>query len=394
MLRTVFFMRIFKLSGIIITLMFLASCTDSGNNISESSPELYHQDISQLYIAPDSDESKPDSCINYDVQYARWITYLDYSDIMLNKSKQEFTDSVIKILDDAKSQNINTVYFHAKAFGDAYYKSEIFPTGTFLNQDYDPLEILISEAHKLNISVHAWVNPLRCQTAEEFTSISDDFITKQWFNEFQGTYICNVNGRMWLNPAYDNVIKLVSDGILEIIKNYNVDGIHIDDYFYPTKDESFDESAFRDSGQTDLSKWRIENINRLVSEIYNQIKSYDENILFGISPQGNINIDYNSQFADVKTWCSNSGYCDYIVPQIYFGFENDTCPFEKTFQEWYDMTENSDVSLVIGLAVYKQGKEDKWAGSGKNEWIDDPDVIQKQQDFIKKYNNVGFSLYY
>lgn len=387
-------MRIFKLSGIIIMLMLLVSCSDSGNNTCESSPELYYQDINQLYITPDSDENRISSCINYDVQYARWISYLDYSDIMLNKSEQEFKDSVREMLSEAENQDINTVYFHVRAFGDAYYKSDLFPTGSFLNQDYDPLEILISEAHSLDISVHAWINPLRCQTAEEFVSISDDFITKKWFNEFQDTYICNVNGRMWLNPAYDKVTDLITDGILEIIQNYDVDGIHIDDYFYPATDESFDKSAFSDSGQSDLTQWRINNINKLVSEIYSTIKNYDDNILFGISPQGNMDIDYNSQFADVKKWCSDSGYCDYIVPQIYFGFQNDTCPFEQTFRQWYDITENSDVSLVIGLAVYKQGKEDKWAGSGKNEWIEDSQVIEKQQDFIKKYNNVGFSLYY
>lgn len=375
-------------------LMLLVSCSDSGNNTCESYPELYYQDINQLYITPDSDENRISSCINYDVQYARWISYLDYSDIMLNKSEQEFTDSVREMLSEAENQDINTVYFHVRAFGDAYYKSDLFPTGSFLNQDYDPLEILISEAHSLDISVHAWINPLRCQTAEEFVSISDDFITKKWFNEFQDTYICNVNGRMWLNPAYDKVTDLITDGILEIIQNYDVDGIHIDDYFYPATDESFDKSAFSDSGQSDLTQWRINNINKLVSEIYSTIKNYDDNILFGISPQGNMDIDYNSQFADVKKWCSDSGYCDYIVPQIYFGFQNDTCPFEQTFRQWYDITENSDVSLVIGLAVYKQGKEDKWAGSGKNEWIEDSQVIEKQQDFIKKYNNVGFSLYY
>ena len=216
---------------------------------------------------------------------------------MLNKSEQEFTDSVREMLSEAENQDINTVYFHVRAFGDAYYKSDLFPTGSFLNQDYDPLEILISEAHSLDISVHAWINPLRCQTAEEFVSISDDFITKKWFNEFQDTYICNVNGRMWLNPAYDKVTDLITDGILEIIQNYDVDGIHIDDYFYPATDESFDKSAFSDSGQSDLTQWRINNINKLVSEIYSTIKNYDDNILFGISPQGNMDIDYNSQFA-------------------------------------------------------------------------------------------------
>ena len=383
-------MRIFKLSGIAIMLMFLVSCGNSENNSCQSSPELYHQDIEQLYITP---EKAPEH-INYNVQHARWISYLEYSDIMLNKSEKEFTDYIIKMLENAKSDDINTIYFHSRAFGDSYYKSELFPQGTFLNQNYDPLKIIITEAHKLDISVHAWVNPLRCQTAEEFVTISDDFTTKKWFNEFQGTYICNVDGRMWLNPAYDEVTDFISDGILEIIRNYDVDGIHIDDYFYPSADENFDKSAFSDSGQDNLNQWRIDNINRLVSEIYSEIKNYDDDILFGISPQGNIDIDYNSQFADVKTWCINSGYCDYIVPQIYFGFKNDTCPFEQTFQQWYDMTKNSDISLVIGLAVYKEGKEDKWAGSGKNEWIEDSDVIQKQKDFIAEYENTGYSLYY
>lgn len=383
-------MRIFKLLGIAIMIMFLVSCGNSENNSCQSSPELYHQDIEQLYITP---EKAPEH-INYNVQHARWISYLEYSDIMLNKSEKEFTDYIIKMLENAKSDDINTIYFHSRAFGDSYYKSELFPQGAFLNQNYDPLKIIITEAHKLDISVHAWVNPLRCQTAEEFVTISNDFTTKKWFNEFQGTYICNVDGRMWLNPAYDEVTDFISDGILEIIRNYDVDGIHIDDYFYPSADENFDKSAFSDSGQDNLNQWRIDNINRLVSEIYSEIKNYDDDILFGISPQGNIDIDYNSQFADVKTWCSNSGYCDYIVPQIYFGFKNDICPFEQTFQQWYDMTKNSDISLVIGLAVYKEGKEDKWAGSGKNEWIEDSDVIQKQKDFIAEYENTGYSLYY
>ncbi|MDE5946383.1 MAG: family 10 glycosylhydrolase, partial [Oscillospiraceae bacterium] len=243
-------------------------------------------------------------------------------------------------------------------------------------------------------SVHVWINPLRCQTAEEFKKISDEFITKKWFNEFEGEYIVNVDGRMWLNPAYSEVTELIVNGIIEIIKKYDADGIHIDDYFYPTVSEDFDAKPFSESGESDLSKWRIENINKLVSEIFSAIKDYDEDILFGISPQGNINQNYNSQFADVKKWCSEAGFCDYIVPQIYFGFKNDSCPFDEVFNQWYDMTKESDISLIIGLAVYKQGKEDKWAGAGQNEWIDDPDVIKKQQDFISEYENVGFSLYY
>lgn len=388
--------KVLSVSTVFLISMSIVSCENAEKDNPKTS--LYQQDINQLYI--DNEDSKISNNIrnsghlNYDIQYGKWISYLDYSDIMLNKSEEEFRNYIKKFLSESKSQNINTIYFQARAFGDAYYKSDIFPKGTFLNNEYDPLKIFIEEAHNTDISVHVWINPLRCQTAEEFKKIPDEFITKKWFNEFEGEYIVNVDGRMWLNPAYSEVTELIINGILEIIKNYDADGIHIDDYFYPTVSEDFDADIFKKSGHSDLSKWRIENINKLVSEIFSAIKDYDEDILFGISPQGNISQNYNSQFADVKKWCSETGFCDYIVPQIYFGFKNDSCPFDDTFNSWYDMTKESGVSLIIGLAVYKQGKEDTWAGSGKNEWIDDPDVIKKQQEFISEYENVGFSLYY
>lgn len=388
--------KILNVSMVFLISMSIVSCENAEKYNTKTS--LYQQDINQLYIDNEdseiSDNIKNSGHLNYDIQYGKWISYLDYSDIMLNKSEEEFRNYIKEFLSESKSQNINTIYFQARAFGDAYYESDIFPKGTFLNNEYDPLKIFIEEAHNTNISVHVWINPLRCQTAEEFKKISDEFITKKWFNEFEGEYIVNVDGRMWLNPAYSEVTELIVNGILEIIKNYDADGIHIDDYFYPTVSEDFDADIFKKSGQSDLSKWRIENINKLVSEIFSAIKDYDEDILFGISPQGNINQNYNSQFADVKKWCSETGFCDYIVPQIYFGFKNDSCPFDDTFNGWYNMTKESNVSLIIGLAVYKQGKEDTWAGSGKNEWIDDPDVIKKQQEFISEYENVGFSLYY
>ena len=139
----------------------------------------------------------------------------------------------------------------------------------------------------------------------------------------------------------------------------------------------------------------MENCTRFVKAIYDAVKSHDKRILFGISPQGNINANYTSQYADVKLWGGNKGYCDYIVPQIYFGFENSACPFDKTLEEWEILRGDSGVELIIGLAPYKLGKEDKWAGEfGEQEWIDTPDIISRQIELVNNSSADGYALYY
>ena len=112
--------------------------------------------------------------------------------------------------------------------------------------------------------------------------------------------------------------------------------------------------------------------------LIDSIKNYDDDILFGISPQGNMDIDYNSQFADVKKWCSEPGYADYMAPQIYYGFENSGQPFSEVVDEWDKMLSGTGKTLVPGLAVYKIGTEDTWAGSGKYEWIINTEIIKRQ----------------
>ena len=97
----------------------------------------------------------------------------------------------------------------------------------------------------------------------------------------------------------------------------------------------------------------------MVKSLYDTVKNNNKKIKFGISPQGNINANYNSQYADVKLWAGTEGYADYIIPQIYFGFENETCPFESTLKEWEKLVKDSGTSLIIGLAEYKLGEEDK-----------------------------------
>lgn len=319
---------------------------------------------------------------------------MDYADCMKGKNEEAFRSEIRSRFEAAKKQSVNTVYVHARPCGDAYYSSSIFPTGTYLDEEYDPLQIMLEEGHALGLSVHAWINPLRCQTAEEMKALPDEYIVKKWSETAEGSFVSQVNGRFYLNPAYEEVIQLICDDISEIIRSYDVDGIHIDDYFYPTTNEEFDKAAFEASGHRDLAQWRLENCSRLVHSIFESVKRIDSRILFGISPQGNINANYDSQYADVKQWGGSVGYCDYIVPQIYFGFENETCPFAETLAAWENLVTAESVSLIIGLAVYKQGAEDKWAGAaGEREWIDNPDVIQRQIALISESSADGYALY-
>lgn len=328
-----------------------------------------------------------------------WISYLEMSTLLKNKSKSEFRQAVDKIYDNCVSIGINTVYVHARAFGDAFYDSQLFPASKYLSgtmgqgTEYDPYEILIDEAKKHGLSFHAWINPLRLCTHEDMQVISSDYTIKKWYNsEYKGKYIVNVSGTWYLNPAYDETIQLVCDGVKEILNRYDVDGIHIDDYFYPTTDASFDSSAFAASGYSSLSSFRINNCNKLVKSIYNTVHSCSSSAVFGASTQGSIENNINQLYADAESWCKG-GYIDYFAPQIYYGFSNSAQPFEKCTDTWVKMVKNTDVELYIGLAVYKIGKEDTWAGNGKWEWCNTETMLKRQTEYARKQGCDGIVLY-
>lgn len=375
-----------QISFLILTVTLLTGCTAMQEN----------QTATKSHKSPKSSKNEDLGCIplNYEYQKATWLPYLEFPDYMQGKSETEFKDLVKAILKDFSEQGINTVYFHIHPEGDAYYKSEIYPKGTYLDGDYDPLKILIDTAHSMDISVHGWINPYRMQTADQMAVLPDSFIVKKWVNS-KSPMVRLVGNRWYLNPAYDAVTELISNTAKEIVENYCVDGIQIDDYFYPDKSPEFDIEAFEISGNTDLGNWRRENVTEMVQSLYDTVKNQDSRLKFGISPQGNIDTDYNSQYADVELWTTNNGYADYIVPQIYYGFENSSCPFVPTLERWEELAEKSDISLVIGLAQYKQGKYDKWAGIlGENEWIDNPDVIFQQLEIVEASPTAkGYALY-
>ncbi len=339
------------------------------------------------------------SALNFREQKGIWISYLEYGSILQNKSASSFRKSIGKYFDNIRELGFNTVYTQVRAYGDAYYASELFPSGDRFNgtmgtdQSFDALQIMIEEAHDRGLSLHAWINPMRLMTDKQLKALDSGYTVKQWYNDpsKKGKLIVESGGRWYLNPAYDEVVQLIADGITEIVSGYDVDGVQIDDYFYPTTSESFDKAAYNASGTgSSLSRWRINNVNVMVKRLCQAAHGANSSVVFGISPQGSVDNNYNELYADVKTWCADSSYCDYILPQVYFGFENAGLPYADTIKVWSGMVPSSKVKLVIGLAGYKVGASDTYAGaSGKNEWINNSDILSRQMSAAKELSNYG-----
>lgn len=331
--------------------------------------------------------------LNYTVQKAIWISYIDLADMLTGKSAEKFRENISQACENALSIGCNTLYVHVRPFGDAIYDSKLYPASRYITgmagerSDFDPLDIMIQTAHDKGLSFHAWINPLRCENEECFQNYDDSFLLKKWYDEDNG-YLESVEGdsHLWLDPAYDEVRQLIAEGAAELAENYDIDGLHFDDYFYPTTDEDFDAQCF--SAQTefdDLAKWRQNNISLMVGEIYSAVKAVDKDILVGVSPQGNMENNYEYMYADVKKWCSEEGYIDYICPQIYFGYENSVKPYEDTLQQWADIC-TTDVTLVAGLGAYKIDSE--------SEFSENIGIIGRQiNDAVVSYNYAGAAVY-
>ncbi len=324
-----------------------------------------------------------------------WFSYLEMNEHLSSGSRTEYENYVENALNNCVSMGINTVYVHLRAHADSYYPSELFcwsdyKKGVGTSPGFDPIQIFIDKAHSKGLSFHAWINPMRIMSPENVAKMPDNYKIKQWYNDSstKGKYIVKPSNDQfyWLNPAYEEVREFINDGIEEIMQNYSVDGIHIDDYFYPTTASSFDKSAFEVSGMSDLAKFRHSCTDKMVEGMYSTVKSINSEVLFGVSPQGNMQNNYDLMYADVKKWCSQPGYLDYIVPQIYFGFDNATQPFDKVVTDWQNIVTLSNVDMVVGIAAYK--------ANGKYSDFNYEGIIVDQVEYCWSLSgNDGFAFY-
>ncbi len=329
---------------------------------------------------------------------AIWLSQFDLQGVYTNGGKQraesDFRAKMTKILDNVVKDGFNTVILQVRPYADSMYPSEVYPpsrytVGSYANDfTYDPVAIIMELCKERSLSVHGWINPMRGMTEAEIQQVDDKYLIKQWYNDAskKGTYLVFQNKNWYLNPAYPEVRKLICDGAAEILEKYDMDGVHMDDYFYPTTDTSFDARAYSEykkgGGTLDVLAWRRTNLDALVSELYATVKTHDLRALFGISPAGNINTVYGSHCADVYNWCSTPGYIDYIMPQVYFGFEHASWDFIKTSNLWSDAIKTEYVDLIIGVSFGKAlSGVDNYAGTGKNEWSQHKDILKRGLEY-------------
>ena len=331
---------------------------------------------------------------------AVFISYIELHNNLRGKDTKEMKNTINEMLDNAKDFGFNMIILQVRAFSDAIYPSSIFPSSrSVVNNEgdslpFDVLEYFIKKAHQKNLELHAWINPYRISNDTDTSLISKNNPAYSMLNT-SSVQIIDSKG-IYYNPASSKVESLILEGIYEIITNYDVDGIHFDDYFYPsslTIDEEEYKTALDDNNSLTLQEFRLSVITSLVKKTYDLIKDYDKNILFGISPDGNIDNNYNSNYVDTRLFCSEMGYIDYIMPQVYYGFLNSVKPFESTIKSWNNLITNN-IDLIPALAFYKTGNIDNYAKEGINEWMEYNNIIAREVMLSRELSNYkGFAIF-
>ena len=327
-----------------------------------------------------------------------FISYIDYAEMLKNKDDKTKKDNLNKMINNIKKEGFNTIIIQVHPFSDSIYYSSIFPSSHTIydnegdSLEFDILDYIIKTAKKKDLYVFSWFNPYRIRSNTDISSISKDNPAYKWLNTSNVKIIDEVG--IFYNPASNDVKKLIISGIKELSK-YNNDGIIFDDYFYPSNDIDVNEynEYLKSNKYISLEEFHLLQVNTLIKEVYKTIKEENPNTLFGISPEGNIDNNYTRNYADVKKWLTEDNYIDFIMPQLYYGFNHEIVPFNTILKEWDSLISNNTI-LIPALALYKSGEQDYYAKKGINEWIENTNIIKRQIESSKQTTNYkGYAIY-
>ena len=334
---------------------------------------------------------------------AVWVSYLEWA-AMDFSTEDAFRAGVVQLLDNCTGLGLNTVLAQVRPFGDALYRSTLFPWShlctSVQGQDpgFDPLDVLLTEAHARGLSLEAWVNPYRLRSSASMPPV----LAENSLLNTHPEWVCTVNEGAYLNPAIPEASDYVVQGVAELVQNYAVDGIHFDDYFYPTTDPSIDAAQFAASGEADLTAWRRANVTRLVKAAHDAVKAADPTLRFGVSPQGNPDNDRNEQYTDLSVWLTASGadaVVDYLCPQIYWGYGytlssgSTRFAFENITAEWLALPRAESTALYFGLGAYRVGVGDGGANADSvSQWCTGSALARQVTD-LRSAGAGGWALY-
>ena len=338
-----------------------------------------------------------------------WFSYLDWMEMPSDPAA--FQMKADRIMADIRSKGINAIFCHVHSHSDSYGKklktfpeSKFVPTGKTAPQ-FDPLAYMIQSAHKHGLKFHAWMNPYRVTGyRKSWDDVPADSVLKTWVNN--GNILLH-EGQYYLNPARKEVQDLLVQSVTELMKNYPVDGVQFDDYFYPSlaKGQAFDTADYQASASSmSLADWRRNNVSTLIHRVHDAVHAVNAGAVFGVSPIALLSGLRNEKayFVDIDLWMRSNQYVDYIMPQIYHGFEakngqGQAAPhaFATCLADWVALKNQlqSPVKLYVGLALYKCGSN-VWDGNTVPEWLRYPDILMRQVQYARETGAVsGFGIY-
>lgn len=300
---------------------------------------------------------------------AVWVSYLEWQQVDFS-SADAFSRDIAAMMDAMAAAEATVVLAQVRPFGDALYPSDYYPfshlcTGV-QGQDpgFDPLALLVEAAHSRGLELEAWVNPYRLQ-AGGVPALSDGSPALTHPDWVRAT----AEG-LYLNPADPDVRAFLAASVEELCAGYDIDGIHFDDYFYPTTDPAFDEVDYAASGSgLSLGDWRRQNVDALLAACHAVTARYG--LRLGVAPLADPDLCREGQYSDAAHWLAAGGYVDYLMPQFYWGLDylqngSDAHALGTLAARWAALPRDPEVALYGGLGAYRIGDGD--GGDAPGEW--------------------------
>lgn len=300
-----------------------------------------------------------------------------YQDGYLKRSTEQNKAFLRDQLDKLRQAGVNVVIFQVRPQSDAFYASDLEPWSRFLTNDgkapapyWDPLSFIIDEAHSRGMELHAWLNPYRVTSSKKQTLPG-----KHIYHRHPERFV-TYDGKIYFDPGLPENRAYIEEVVADIIRRYDVDGIHFDDYFYPypVKGKKFpDGKSFKKYGSgMKLGDWRRHNVDLLIEEIHTLIAAEKPWVRFGVSPFGiwrNKASDlrgsdtgglqnYDDLYADVMLW-AEKGWVDYLMPQLYWPLDHKLASY-RVLVEWWGANA-ADRHIYIGQDVARTMSEDELA---------------------------------
>ncbi|OWR28766.1 hypothetical protein CDO73_17875 [Saccharibacillus sp. O23] len=330
----------------------------------------------------------PDNQGNLTALRGAWVATVSSLDWPSSKDAAKQKTQFTTLLDQLQETGINAVFVQVRPSADALYPSSLVPWSNVLtgtqgkDPGYDPLAFMIEESHKRGMEFHAWFNPFRASTGTSTAGLASNHVAKA-----HPDWIVNFDGKLYINPGIPAARQSVIDDVMEVVNKYDIDGVHLDDYFYPYGESSsklFGDDAtykqYNTGGLSSKGDWRRANINDFVKTLGQSIHAVKPSVSYGVSPFGvwrNASTDklgsdtragvtaYDTTYADALTWIKNE-WVDYVAPQIYWSNVNTAANYKKIVDWWADAVAGTKVDLYVGEAAYKVGtSEAGWSSASE-----------------------------